>query len=153
MANTFSQMNVQAIFAVNGRENLLNAKIRPRLFEYIKGILGNLNQYPLAVNGYRDHVHIFFELAPPDNVASIVQKVKSNSSRWINENNFIRGHFFWQTGYGSFTYARSQRDHVISYIMNQLRHHEKKTFRKEYIGFLDAFEIEYNPKYLFEFYE
>ena len=107
----------------------------------------------MAVNGYRDHVHIFFELAPPDNVASIVQKVKSNSSRWINENNFFRGHFSWQTGYGSFTYARSQRDHVIRYIMNQPGHHEKKTFRKEYIGFLDAFEIEYNPKYLFEFYE
>ena len=153
MANTFTQMNVQVIFAVYGRENLLKEKIRSELFMYMKGILTNLNQYPLAINGYKDHVHLFFELAPTANVSSIVQKVKSNASRWINGQKWVRGHFSWQEGYGGFTYSRSQRDNVIKYIMNQPNHHHKKSFREEYIGFLDAFEIEYDKRYLFEFYD
>jgi len=116
-----------------GRENFLLKTFRPRLFEYISGILKNTGQYSLAVNGWKDHVHIFFELQPSKNISDIMEVVKSNSSKWINENNFVPGKFQWQKGYSAFSYVRSQRNNVIQYIINQEEHHRQNTFRKEYL--------------------
>jgi REP element-mobilizing transposase RayT len=152
MANTYTQINIHGIFAVHGRENFLIKEIRSRLFEYISGIIRGMDLFPLAVNGYTDHVHIFFELAPELSTSKVMQVIKSNSSKWINEQSFFRRKFNWQKGYGAFSYSRSQRDDVIKYIINQEEHHRKKTFREEYIEFLRNFEIEYNEKYIFEFY-
>ena len=120
------------------------------MFKYISGILKENKQYPIAVNGYLDHVHALFELNPKDSISDIARIVKSNSSKWINDNNFIGTKFHWQEGYGAFSYSRSQRDKVIKYIVNQEKHHKKKSFREEYYDFLKAFEIEYNEKYMFE---
>jgi putative transposase len=153
MANTYTQINVHVVFAVKGRENLLNDKFINRLFEYINGILVNLNQFPLAVGGYKNHVHIFFELNPDTLLSDIVGKVKANSSKWINDNKFVTGHFEWQRGYGAFSYSRSQRNEVIRYIMNQEEHHRIKTFKDEYIGMLNKSGIAYDENYLFEFYD
>lgn len=153
MANTYTQMNVHAVFAVKGRENIITRNYRDELHKYIYGILANLKQYPLAVNGWKDHVHVFFEMLPVSNLCDIIQIIKSNSSKWINTQKFIPGKFNWQDGYGGFTYSKSQRDVVIKYIMNQEKHHSKLTFREEYMDLLKKFEIEYNEKYLFEFYE
>lgn len=153
MANTYTQMNVQAVFSVKGRENFLLPSFRIRLFEYISGILREIGQFPLSVNGDRDHVHIFFELNPSTSVSDVMKKVKANSSKWINENHFVSGKFEWQRGYGSFTYSRSQRDDVIRYIMNQEKHHLRKSFKEEYLELLQKFEIEYDERYVFEFYE
>lgn len=93
MANTFTQLNMHVIFSVKGRENILPVKIQPVVFKYISGILTNLNQYSLAVNGYKDHVHLFFEMQPDKSLSDIVRIVKSNSSKWINENKMISGKF------------------------------------------------------------
>ncbi len=153
MANTYTQLSTHVVFAVKGRENLLNAKLRPELFKYISGILTNTNQFSLAVNGYKDHVHMFFELTPSKSLSDIVRIVKSNSSKWINENRFIPGEFSWQEGYGGFAYSRSHRDAVIKYIINQEQHHQQKTFREEYLDILKSFEISYDEQYIFEFYE
>jgi len=153
MANTYTQLNIHVIFVVKGRENVLSDKIRPALFSYISGILKNTGQYPLAVNGYKDHVHVFFEMQPSKSLSDIVRIVKSNSSKWINEHNLLNGKFEWQTGYGAFTYSRSQRSTVIQYIMKQAGHHSKKSFRDEYLELLKSYEIEYDDRYLFEFYE
>jgi putative transposase len=153
MANTFTQLNVQTVFAVKGRENILTLNFRNQLFEYISGILKNIKQYPLAVNGYKDHVHIFFELNPNSSLSDVLEIVKANSSKWINSNRFLRGKFEWQRGYSGFTYSRSQRDNVIRYIMNQEKHHNRKTFKEEYLDILKKFEIEYDDRYIFEFYE
>ena len=153
MANTYSQLNIHAIFSVKGRENILPSKIRPEIFKYISGILNNLGQYSLAVNGYQDHVHIFFEMQPAKSLSDIVRVVKANSSKWINENKMIKGKFSWQEGYGGFSYSRSQRNNVIQYIMNQAAHHEKITFRSEYLKLLKLFEIDFEEQYIFEFYE
>jgi REP element-mobilizing transposase RayT len=111
--------------------------------------------YPLAVNGWKDHVHIFFELKPDVSISKTIETVKSNSSKWINENNYLIGKFEWQRGFGSFSYARSQRDTVINYILNQEEHHSKKgkSFKNEYLDLLKKYEIDYDPRYLFEFYE
>lgn len=153
MANTYTQLSTHVVFAVKGRENILNAKLRPELFKYISGILSKNNQYSLAVNGYKDHVHIFFELTPSKSLSDIVRIVKTNSSKWINENRFIPGEFSWQEGYGGFAYSRSHRDAVIKYIINQEQHHQQNTFREEYLGILKSFEISYDEQYIFEFYE
>jgi putative transposase len=152
MANTCTQINI-VIFAVKGRENLLPSKLRPKLFKYISGILTNTNQFSLAVNGYKDHVHLFFEMNPVKSLSEIVRIVKANSSKWINENKFITGKFSWQEGYGGFSYSKSQRDHVIKYIIKQEKHHHQKTFREEYLIILKSFEIDFNEHYIFEFYD
>lgn len=153
MANTYTQLNIHVVFAVKGRENILPSEMRQDLFRYISGILTNTNQFSLAVNGYKDHVHVFFEISPTNSVSEIVRIVKANSSKWINENNLIAGKFSWQEGYGGFSYSRSQRDNIIKYIMKQEEHHSQKTFREEYLSLLKTFEINYNEAYIFEFYE
>ena len=150
MANTYTQLNIQLIFSVQGRDCILKNSFRKEVFKYISGILKENNQYPLAVNGYLDHIHAFFELNPKDSISDIARIVKSNSSKWINNNNFIGTKFHWQEGYGAFSYSRSQRDKVIKYIANQEQHHKKKSFKNEYHDFLKAFEIEYDEKYMFQ---
>jgi len=150
MANTFTQLNIQLIFAVKGRDNLLRNTFRNNLFKYISGILKETNQFPLAVNGYSDHVHAFFELNPQNSVSEIARIIKTNSSKWINEQGFLKNKFNWQKGYGAFSYSHSQRNNVIKYILNQEEHHQKKRFKDEYLELLKRFEIDYNEKYLFE---
>jgi len=153
MANTYTQLNVHGVFSVHGRANLLRDDFREELFKYIYGILKNKNQFPLAVNGYKDQVHVFFELHPTSSVSEIMQIVKQNSSKWINENKFVGGKFNWQSGYGAFTYSRSQRDDVINYIINQEKHHAKRSFKDEYLDLLRKFEINFEDAYIFEFYD
>ena len=150
MANTYTQLNIHLIFVVNGRDNLLKNAFRKELFKYISGILKESGQFPLAVNGYLDHVHAFYELNPKNSISEIARIVKSNSSKWINDKEFLRTKFNWQKGYGAFSYSRSQRDSVIKYIVNQEEHHKKRSFKDEYLEFLNAFEVEYDEKYLFE---
>ena len=155
MANTYTQVNIHAVFAVKGRENVITEKFRSELFQYISGILKNHGLYPLAVNGWKDHAHVFFELKPDVSLSKVMGLVKTNSSKWINENKFVKGKFEWQRGYSGFSYSRSQRNKVIDYIVKQEEHHKKdqNTFKKEYLALLDRFEIDYDPKYLFDFYD
>ena len=152
MANTYTQISIQAVFTVRGRENFILNTRRDSLHQYIAGIIRK-EATSLAVGGWKDHVHIFFGLPPTLSTSELVQKVKANSSRWVNEQKLIKGKFQWQEGYGAFSYGRSQRDAVIKYILNQEQHHKAKTFREEYLDMLNKFEVIYEPKYLFEFYE
>jgi REP element-mobilizing transposase RayT len=152
MSNTYTQISIQAVFAVEGRANLIANTWRDSLHQYIAGVVRK-EATTLAVGGWKDHVHIFFGLPPTLSISNLIQKVKSNSSRWINEKNFVDGKFQWQQGYGAFSYSRSHRDVVIKYVMNQEQHHGKRTFRQEYLDMLNKFEIVYESKYLFEFYD
>ncbi len=153
MANTFTKINIHVVFAVKSRENLLFDHFKDDLFKYISGILKNNNQFPLAVNGYRDHVHLFFELHPTSSLSEIIKIVKANSSKWINSNKFVDGYFEWQQGYSAFSYSKTQRDGVIKYIINQEQHHKFKTFREEYVEILKKFDIKFENRYIFDFYE
>lgn len=153
MANTYSQINIHAVYSVLGRENFLLPSFRQDLFKYTSGIIKDIGQFPLAVNGFKDDVHVFFELKPSDRISDIVRITKSSSSKWINDNKLIKGKFSWQEGYGVFSYSRSQRNSVIQYIINQEEHHKGKTFREEYFDLLKRFEIEFDSNYLFEFYD
>lgn len=150
MAGTFSQIYIQYVFAVKGRENLLQKPWRVEVFKYMAGIIKEKNQKPIIINGVADHVHLFVGLKPSMAVADLVRDIKNNSSKFINEQKFIKGKFAWQEGYGAFSYAHSQIDNVYQYILKQEEHHQKKTFKEEYLDFLQKFEIEYNEKYLFE---
>lgn len=153
MANTYSQISIQVVFAAKGRENFITKKFRDQLHRYIAGFISGIGQKPLAVNGYKDHIHAFFGMEPPVSVSDAVKAIKANSSRWINENKFLPGKFQWQEGYGAFSYSKSQRDQVIRYIINQEEHHQRKSFREEYLEMLRKAEVEFDDRYLFEFYE
>ena len=153
MANTYSQINIHCVFAVKGRENLISKEFRDELHRYMSGILKNDNAYPLSVGGWKDHVHVFFELHPDSKISDSMRMLKASSSKWINDNKFVKGKFQWQEGYGAFSYSRSQRNNVINYIMNQEDHHKKQTFREEYLELLTKFEIEFKNEYVFEFYD
>jgi len=150
MAGTFSQIYIQYVFAVKGRENLLLNPWRDEVFKYIAGIIKGKNQKPIIVNGVADHVHAFVGLIPSMNISDLIRDIKNNSSNFINERKYLKGKFSWQEGYGAFSYAHSQIESVYQYIANQEQHHKRKTFREEYIDFLKKFEIEFNEKYLFE---
>ena len=153
MANTFSQINIHAIFTVAHRQNNILLAWQDRLVDYMGGIIREQADFCLAVGGWKDHVHIFFEQQPSKCTSDILRAVKSGGSQWINNQNFTKGKFAWQEGYGAFSYAKSQRSHVINYVENQEEHHRKQNFREEYLGILSSVEIDYNPKYLFEFFD
>ncbi|MDP4186214.1 MAG: IS200/IS605 family transposase, partial [Bacteroidota bacterium] len=147
MPNTYTQFNLHVVFSVKGRGNFLSTKIREELFPYIAGIVNNKKHYALAVNGYKDHVHLFFEYNPAFSVSDLIRDVKSASTVWINSRKLVPGKFSWQEGYGGFSYSRSQRDVVIKYIMNQEKHHQGKSFKEEYMKLLADFDIEFKNEY------
>jgi REP element-mobilizing transposase RayT len=153
MANSFIQAYVHYVFAVKGRINFLKKEHNDELQKYITGIAQNRNCKMLAINNMPDHIHIFLGQHPSYSISKTIQEIKSVSSKFINDKNWYNSKFHWQTGYGAFTYSHSQIDNVIRYIMEQQQHHKKKIFKEEYIEFLAKFEIEYDEKYLFEFYD
>ncbi len=153
MANTFTQLYVQIIFAVNGRKNLISKQFREELHKYITGIVQKRDHKMLAIYCMPDHLHFLAGINPAKSISDLVRDVKADSSNFINRNRWIKGKFNWQTVYGGFSYSRSQIDTVIKYIMNQEELHKITTFKDEYIDFLKNFEIEYDEKYLFEWLE
>ena len=153
MPNTYSQIYIQIVFTVKGRKNLIMKERREELHKYVTGIINNKGQKLMAIFAMPDHVHILVGIQPNITISDLVRDIKSNSTRFINENNWVEGKFNWQEGFGAFSYSKSNIDNVIKYIMNQEEHHKKITFKEEYINFLEKFEIEYNEKYLFEWIE
>lgn len=150
MAGTFSQVYIQVIFAVKGRENLIAKEWREELHKYISGIITGKGQKAIIVNGVGDHVHCFIGLKPSVAISDLIRDVKNNSSKFVNEKRFVKEKFQWQEGYGVFSYSGSQVDIVYNYILNQEEHHRKKSFKEEYIDFLTKFRIDHRPEYLFE---
>lgn len=152
MAGTFSQIYIQIVFAVKGRENLISKRWQEDLHKYIAGIVRNKEQKSIIVGGMPDHIHVFIGLRPSMAISDIVRDIKNNSSNFINERGFVKGKFSWQEGYGAFSYSHSQIGNVYNYVLNQENHHHIKTFKEEYFEFLKEFEIDFNEKYLFEWY-
>lgn len=148
MANTYSQIYVQIVFAVKGRQNLISNQWKDKLFKYITGIITNEGQKLIAINGMSDHIHILIGIKPNKALSDLVRDIKANSSQFINEKSWINGKFEWQTGFGAFSYSHSQLTNVINYIKNQEDHHKTKTLKEEYLDFLKAFEIEYKDEYI-----
>lgn len=151
--NTYSQLYVQIIFAVKGRESIILPIWEDQLFKYITGIVSNKGQKLIAINGMPDHIHILIGLKPSCQLSDLVREIKKASNSWINEKGFVKGRFAWQSGYGAFSYSNSSLQHVINYIKNQKKHHSKKSFKEEYTTFLQKFEVDYKEEYLFNWIE
>lgn len=152
MPNTYSQLYVQIIFAVKGRHKFIKEDIREELQKYISGIVSEKKQKLYAIYCMPDHTHILVSIKPDIAISDLVRDIKANSSSFIKEKEFIK-EFSWQTGFGAFSYSKSQAKNVVNYILNQPEHHKKKTFKQEYYKFLEKFEVEFDEKYLFEFYD
>ena len=153
MPGTFSQIYIQIVFAVKGRQNLIANSWKDELHKYIAGIIKGKGNKPIIVNGMPDHIHAFVGLKPAMAISDLVRDIKHNATNFVNDHRFVKGKFAWQEGYGAFSYSHSHIGRVYDYILNQEKHHQKKTFKQEYIEFLKKFEIECNEKYLFDWYD
>jgi putative transposase len=152
MPNTYSQLYIQIVFAVRGRKSFIKESFREELQKYMSGTIAEKKQKLYAIYCMPDHTHIFVSMKPDMAISDLVRDVKANSSLFLKEKELVTD-FAWQTGFGAFSYSKSQASTVVNYVLNQPQHHKKKTFKQEYIKFLEKFEIEYDEKYLFEFYD
>jgi len=150
MADTFSQIYIQVVFAVQNRNALIHQSWEEELYKYITGIVQNKNQKMLAINETNNHIHFFIGMKPTCCLSDLVREIKKSSNAFIKEKKFTRYNFQWQEGFGSFSYGHSQISDVIRYIEKQKDHHKKQSFKEEYLAFLKAFEIEFKDEYLFE---
>ncbi len=153
MANTYSQLYVHIIFAVKNRDALIHPDWEVELFKYITGIVQSKGQKMLAINGTQNHIHLFIGFKPDCRISDLVREIKKASDKYVMESQFTKVPFQWQGGFGAFSYADSQLDIVIKYILNQKEHHKRKSFHEEYLEFLEKFKVDFDPKYLFDWNE
>jgi putative transposase len=149
MPNSYTQIHIQAVFAVKYRAALLEDHWRNEFHKYVTGIVQNQGHKMLSINSVQDHVHVLFGMRPVQSLSDLMQDIKGDSSRWINLKCFVPIHFEWQQGYGAFSYRKKDVPNVIRYIDNQQQHHMKETFLDEYRMQLESFEIDYDERYIF----
>ncbi len=150
MANTYTQIYIHVVFAVEGRQNLIAPEHDNELQKFITGIVSGQKQKLIAINNMPDHLHLLVGLRPDSSLSDLVRDIKSGSSKFIKEKRWVAGRFSWQEGFGAFSYSRSQLGTVIRYIENQQRHHTRKSFHEEYIELLEKFGVDYDRKYIFK---
>ena len=150
MANTYTQIHIQFVFAVKYRHSLISDVWRKELYLYISGIIEKQGHKLIVINGMPDHIHILVGMKPNQSVSDLLQDIKRNSSLWINQKGFVKGKFEWQEGYGAFSYSKSHTPAVIKYIEDQEEHHKRKTFKEEYLEFLEKFDIPHDERYIFK---
>ena len=150
MANTYTQIHLHFVFAPRFRASLIHPDWEKDLYRYITGIVQNNNHKMLAINGMPDHLHLLAGFRTTQTIADFMQDVKASSSKWINENRLTKSRFEWQSGYGAFSYSKSDVPAVIGYIQIQKEHHRKKTFLEEYKSILEKFQIEHDDQYIFK---
>ena len=150
MPNTYTQIHIQAVFSVQNRNCIITKIWKDDLYKYISGIIRNNGHKLLSINGMPDHIHLLIGLRPTQSISDLLQDIKGNSSKWINEKHLVTGKFSWQEGYGAFSYRKEDIPVLIKYIDNQERHHQRKSFKEEYLDLLKEFEIEYDDKYVFK---
>ena len=153
MAGTYSQIYIHIVFAVKGRQNLIGTEWKDDLHKYIAGIIKGKEQKPIIVNGMPHHIHAFIGLKPVMRISDIARDIKNNSSKFINEHRLVKGKFSWQEGYGAFSYGHSQIERVYNYILNQEKHHKRKSFKEEYFELLQKFNVTHDEKFLFDWIE
>ncbi len=150
MADSLSQLYIHIVFAVKGRQTQIDKSWKEELYGYIAGIIKKKGNKPIIINGTKDHIHIFFGLNTKNAISDLVRDIKINSTNFINDKKYLKGKFYWAEGYGAFSYSHSQINDVYRYIQNQEKHHEKSTFKEEYISILKKYDIIYDEKYLFK---
>ena len=151
MANTYTQIYIQVVFAVVWRQGLIRPENKEEVHKYITGIVRNKGQKVLAINSRPDHLHMLLGMEPDLAVSDLVREVKKSSTSFINSKGWVKGRFSWQKGFGAFSYSRSSLDAVISYVQDQDRHHSKRSFKDEYLRLLRKFDVAFEEKYVFDF--
>lgn len=152
MANTYTQLYVQLIFATKGRDNIIQTSWEEDLHKYITAVVQNDRHKMIAINGMPDHIHIFLGVNPSISISDAVKDIKRASNNWVNDKGLIKGKFEWQDGYGAFSYSKSQVNQVFNYVMNQKVHQAKFSFKEEYTNLLKLFGISFKEEYLFDFH-
>jgi len=150
MSNSYTQIHIQFVFAVRYRTAIIDPEWKERLHQYITGIFQANKHKMLQINSMPDHIHIFIGMRPHQSISALIQNVKTESSKWIKDQNLCSYPFAWQEGYGAFSYSKSQVPDVIRYIVNQETHHQKITFLDEYRKLLTMFDIEWDERYIFK---
>ena len=150
MANTYTQIHLHLVFAVQFRASLIQTAWKDELYKYMTGIVQENKHKLLIINGMPDHVHLLIGMRPTQSVSDLLQDIKGSSSKWINERKFTMSRFQWQEGYGAFSYSKKELPVIIDYIKNQEQHHHQKTFLEEYKELLDEFEVAFDERYIFK---
>jgi len=153
MANTYTQCYVHLVFSPKNRDALINKTWKHELEKYITGIIQNRRHKLLAIGSMTDHIHILIGYNVSDLIPDLVEEIKTSTNSWIKEKQLSKFKFDWQRGYGAFTHSRMQIDTVIKYILNQEQHHQRKSFKIEYLDMLTKNGVEYKDEYLFDFFE
>lgn len=153
MANTYRQLYIQFIFAVTGRKHLIPKAHKEQVHRYLTGVVQERKHKMIQIHCMPDHAHIFIGLHPSQSIADLAEEIKIAATKFIKQQDWMQFDFSWQRGYGAFSYSHSHISAVAKYIENQEAHHQTKTFKQEYIDFLEKFAIEYDDKYLFDFLE
>ena len=148
--DTYTQIHIQLVFAVQNRESMILESWRGRLYKYIVAIIQNNRHKVLSIGGTADHIHILIGMRPSQSLSDLIRDVKGCSSKWINENGLSNGWFSWQEGYGAFSYAKDELPDVIRYIENQAEHHNQKNMVDEYKGLLEEHGVEYDERNIFK---
>jgi REP-associated tyrosine transposase len=148
MPTSYSNIMVHIIFSTKNRVNAIPESIAQEIHAYIGGIGRKLECPVLAVGGTQDHVHVVASLTRTMAVSELVQKIKSGSSSWMKTKGPDRVDFAWQVGYGVFSIGQSQLDRAVRYIAGQVEHHKKTTFKEEFLAFLEKYNVEYDPQWL-----
>ncbi len=148
MSHTYTYLVTHVVFSTKDRLPMISADLKPRLFPYMNGIIGNIEGKALAIGGMPDHVHLLLSLPPTVSIAETMRVLKANSSKWLHENEPKQSKFGWQTGYAAFSVSRSGVEDVARYIENQEEHHRKFPFQEELLALLKKHEIEYDERYI-----
>jgi len=150
MPGTYSNLNFHVVFSTKNRDAIIVSELEEELYRYIAGIVKGEGANLLKIGGTENHVHIVVRLKPTYSIPDILKHIKANSSKWINDRQKIHGRFSWQAGYGIFSISESQLPHTIEYVGNQKQHHQRISFKEEFVGFLEKNGIQYDKKYLWE---
>lgn len=153
MANTYTQLYIHLVFAVEHRDRLILSSFKVELMKYITGIIRIKGNKLLAINTMPDHLHIFLGLNPKNSISELVKGIKIPSGDFINDKKWLRGKFHWQEGYGAFSYSHSQIDKVVNYVLDQEKHHKRISFKEEYKKILKSFNVDYREAYLFKWFD
>lgn len=153
MANTYMQAYFHLVFSPKNREVLIKKEWKNDLEKYITGIIQNNGHKLLAIKAMHDHIHIFIGYNLNHLIPKLVEEIKTSSNKWINENKLSKFHYEWQKGYGAFSHSHSQISNVVNYILNQELHHNKRSFKEEYLEMLQKNDIKFNEEYLFDFFD
>jgi len=146
MPSTHTNLHYHIIFSTKERFPLITDDWKDRLHAYLGGIVKTQNGVPVAIGGINDHVHLLVGLKSSHRLDYFIRDVKADSSKWAHSE--LRKKFEWQKGYGAFTVSPNAVENVRSYVLNQVEHHRRKTFKEEYVELLKASGTEYDEKFL-----